>query len=275
MSNVDFTLAFIGGGNMATSLIRGLLNSGFSPQKISVSDPVAAQLETLSELGVQTFTTNDDAVAGRDAVVLAVKPQVAQKVVAELNTLQPHQLLISIVAGINTASLYTWANPEQAIVRCMPNTPALLGAGMSALFAGQRCQPDQRHIAETLLSATGKTLWVDHEQALDAVTAISGSGPAYFFLLMEAMIDTGIDLGLDRETATNLTLQTAFGAALMAQKSDESPGVLRHNVTSPGGTTAAALAVMMDAQLPDIIERALHAANTRAGELAEEFGGNI
>ncbi len=274
MSSPNFTLAFIGAGNMAASLIHGLLKDGLPPQTISVADPVAAQREKLAELGVNTYDNNNDAVTGRDVVVLAVKPQVAQSVVTALETLTPKQLLVSIAAGINMTSLSNWSHPEQAIVRCMPNTPALLGVGMSALYANNYCQAEQRQLAQTLLNAAGKTLWVEKERALDAVTAVSGSGPAYFFLLMEAMIDAGVDLGLDRKTATTLTLQTAYGAALMAQSSDESPSVLRQNVTSPGGTTAAALAVMAEAGLPSIIKNALHAADTRAAELAEEFGGD-
>ena len=166
-----------------------------------------------------------------------------------------------------------WTSTEQPIVRCMPNTPALLGAGMSALYANHCCTERQRDIATQILDAAGNTLWVQEEGALDAVTAVSGSGPAYFFLLMEAMIDAGVGLGLDRDTAAKLTLQTAYGAALMARDADESPGVLRQNVTSPGGTTAAALEVMTEAGLPATINAALVAADKRAAELAVEFGG--
>ena len=266
-------LAFIGAGNMAASLIHGLLNDGASAADIRIADPVPAQRDKFASLGVQTYADNDQAVAGADIVVLAVKPQVARDVVSGLTTLQPAQVMLSIAAGINLASLSRWSSAHQPIVRCMPNTPALYGAGMSALFANDHCSTTQRQLAETTLTAAGETLWVSQESALDAVTAVSGSGPAYFFLLMEAMVDSGVALGLDQKTATRLTLQTAYGAALMARDSDESPAVLRQNVTSPGGTTAAALEVMMERHMPEIIKAALVAADARATELAEEFGG--
>jgi len=217
-------------------------------------------------------------------VVLAVKPQVAGDVVRGLSALRPGQLLLSIAAGITLSSLASWSRPHQAVVRCMPNAPALLGAGMSALYANEHCTDRQRTLAETILRAGGETLWVPQEAALDAVTAVSGSGPAYFFLLMEAMENAGSELGLPRrtarlltleqDTATHLTLQTAYGAALMARDSKDSPAVLREKVTSPGGTTAAALAVMLERDLPATITAALQAANDRAAELAVEFGGD-
>ncbi len=223
------SVAFIGAGNMASSLIQGLLRDGLPAGHIHVADPVAEQRDKLANLGVMTYEDNNLAIASADAIVLAVKPQVAQKVVSTLNGLRPSQVLISIAAGINLESLASWTSVAQAIVRCMPNTPALLGAGMSALFANHSCTTAQCDMATQILDAAGKTLWVQNEGALDAVTAVSGSGPAYFFLLMEAMIDAGVGLGLDRDTATELTLQTAYGAALMAREADESPGVkIRH-----------------------------------------------
>lgn len=268
-------LAFIGAGNMASSLVRGLISDGANASDLRVADPVPAQREKFAELGVSTYADNNEAVNGADLVVLAVKPQIAKSVVNELDALQPNQVLLSIAAGINLTSLGQWSSVEQAIVRCMPNTPALFGAGMSALFANQQCDPAQRQLAETTLAAAGATLWVKQESELDAVTAVSGSGPAYFFLLMEAMVDAGLGLGLDQQTATTLTLQTAYGAALMARDSDASPAVLRQNVTSPGGTTAAALEVMMERGMPTIIHAALVAADARAAELAQEFGGEV
>jgi pyrroline-5-carboxylate reductase len=273
LSSTQSTLTFIGAGNMAASLVQGLLNDGYQAQQIRVADPIDAQRQKLAALGVQTFDDNNAAISGSDVVVLAVKPQIAERVLTELVALQPDQLLLSIAAGINLHSLSRWTHTEQAIVRCMPNTPALLGAGMSALYPNAYCHPAQRELAQAVLAAAGATLWVDNERALDAVTAVSGSGPAYFFLLMEAMVDAGVSLGLDRATATTLTLQTAYGAALMANRGNDSPSTLRQNVTSPGGTTAAALEVMTQAKLPDIVRQAVQAADKRAFELSEEFGG--
>ena len=267
-------LAFIGAGNMASSLIQGLLSDGVKAQRISVADPMADQLAKLAALGVNTFADNDAAIATADVIVLAVKPQIAEPVLCALADLKHHQLVVSIAAGINLTSLCNWTDPAQPIVRCMPNTPALLGVGMSALFASAQCTQPQRELAQAILSAAGETLWVPTENALDAVTAVSGSGPAYFFLLMEAMIDAGVALGLDQQTAARLTIQTAYGAALMARQSDDPPGVLRHNVTSPGGTTAAALEVMTDQGLAETIMSALVAADARAREMAVEFGGS-
>jgi pyrroline-5-carboxylate reductase len=273
-TSADTRLAFIGAGNMASAMIQGLLRSGINGTQISVADPVADARARLADLGVATFSDNNQAIEGAQAVVLAVKPQVAQQVMKSISALQPEQLLVSIAAGINMASLTQWTCEQQAIVRCMPNTPALLGAGASGLYANSSCDARQRSLAESLLRSAGTTLWVKEESDLDAVTAVSGSGPAYFFLLMEAMIDAGVDLGLDRASATELTLQTAYGAALMAQQDNTNPAQLRQNVTSPGGTTAAALDVMLKAGMPDTIKAALQAAQRRAIVMAQEFGGN-
>ena len=265
-------LGFIGAGNMAFSLVKGLLNDGWAPAHLRVSDPQEQQLTKFADLGVTTTADNNEVVQSCSAVVLAVKPQVAGAVLGTLSTLRSEQLLISIVAGINIGSLTAWTAPEQAIVRCMPNTPALIGAGMTALFANRSCSAEQSNLAQSVLNTAGQTLWVEQEQMLDAVTAVSGSGPAYFFLLMEAIIAAGIELGLSPEIATKLTLQTAQGAALMAKQSADAPATLRHNVTSPGGTTAAALDVMQDAQMQQTIKSAVTAAQCRAAELAVEFG---
>lgn len=273
-TSADTRLAFIGAGNMASAMIQGLLRTGFSAKQISVADPAGDARARLADLGVATFSDNNQAIEGAHAVVLAVKPQVAQQVMLSVSALQPRQLLVSIAAGINLASLTQWTCEQQAIVRCMPNTPALLGAGASGLFANSCVDASQRSLAESLLGSTGTTLWVNEESKLDAVTAVSGSGPAYFFLLMEAMIEAGVDLGLDQASATELTLQTAYGAALMAQQNNTNPAQLRQNVTSPGGTTAAALDVMLAAGMPDTIKSALQAAQQRAIAMAQEFGGN-
>ncbi len=262
-------VTFIGAGNMARSLVTGLIAAD-AAAAITVADPVADQLAQYDDLPVTTCLDNQVAIAQADIIVLAVKPQIADRVFTDLS-LAPHQLLISIAAGIPLSALATWTNVAQPIVRCMPNTPALLGAGMSALYANKNCTATQRDQAESILRAAGATVWVEQEHALDAVTAVSGSGPAYFFLLMESMIDAGIELGLDEATASQLTLQTAYGAALMAMKTDDSPRTLRENVTSPGGTTEAALAVFQEQGLPAMVSAALAQAARRSTELAAEF----
>ncbi len=264
-------LAFIGAGNMATALIRGLLADGVPPGQVHVADPVAEQRQAMAAAKVNTYEQNQDAAARADVVVLAVKPQLAAEVVQSLQ-LRSGQLLISIAAGINLHSLRRWTAEDQPLVRCMPNTPALLGAGITGLFANPACSPGQRQTAEKLLAAAGDTVWVAAEHELDAVTAVSGSGPAYFFLLMEAMVEAGTGLGLSRDTATRLTLQTAYGAALMARDSKQPPATLRANVTSPGGTTAAALEVLNKQNFNRIVDAALNAAEQRAAQLSEEFG---
>lgn len=265
------TIAFIGGGNMARSLITGLLGAGTDPERITVSDPMPAQRELLAELGVRTTDDNGAAVAGADTIVLAVKPQVLGAVLKAL-PIEPDQLLVSIAAGVPIEAIQTWTRPGQPIVRCMPNTPALLGAGITALYAGEAVDEAGLARAEQILAAAGRTLRVNEESKLDAVTAVSGSGPAYFFYLMEAMIEAGIGQGLDAETATVLTLETAYGAALMARERTSTPAELRANVTSPGGTTAAAIAALDAADSAATIRAALDAARDRAQALAREFG---
>ena len=257
---------------MARSLISGLIAAGTNPETISVADPDPHQRELLAELGVRTSADNGEAVAGAGAVVLATKPQVLATVLKGLTGLDGSQLLISIAAGVPLDAMSHWTSPGQPIVRCMPNTPALLGAGITALYGNAAVSAAGRERATAILGAVGRTLWVDEEEKLDAVTAVSGSGPAYFFFLMEAMIEAGISQGLDPETATVLTLETAYGAALMARERTRSAAELRAQVTSPGGTTAAALAVLEEAGGADIIARALDAARDRSMKLAEEFG---
>jgi pyrroline-5-carboxylate reductase len=264
-------IAFIGAGNMAESLVRGLLRNGHDPVAVTAADPDPGQRERIAGLGAHTEASNNAAIEGAQVVVLAVKPQLLRRVVVDL-TLEASQLVISIAAGVPLRGLESWCRPGQPIVRCMPNTPALLGAGITALYANLEVNQAQRERAQSILRAAGKTLWVDEERQLDAVTAVSGSGPAYFFYLMEAMIQAGTRLGLDVETATLLTLETAYGAALMAREGAATPGTLRQNVTSPGGTTARALSILDAGGTSGIILDALTGAATRARELAEEFG---
>jgi len=260
----------IGAGNMAFSLLNGLLGAGHPGGSLRAADVLRTQLERYAPLGITTYSDNAQAIAKADIVVLAVKPQVLQKVLAEL-PLARHQLLISIAAGIPIRTLEANSPPQQSVVRCMPNTPALVGAGISALFGNGSVSADHRAQVETLLRSVGKVIWVEDERQLDAVTAVSGSGPAYFFYVMEAMVRAGMELGLSREAATRLTIETAYGAALLARESDQDPATLRTNVTSPGGTTERALAIMNDAGVADAIVRALHGAAGRSAELAKEF----
>lgn len=268
MQNLNIT--FVGGGNMARSLASGLLGAGLSAGRLRVSDPDAAQRGRFESFGIETFDDNDRAVAGSDVIVMAVKPQLMGRVLGPLDV--GAALVVSIAAGVPLSALAAWTSPETAIVRCMPNTPALLGAGMTGLFANPRVTPAQRQVAEDILGAAGRTLWVETEALLDAVTAVSGSGPAYFFYLMEAMIDAGEALGLSRNNATLLTLETALGAARMAQEGGAAPAELRTNVTSPGGTTERALTILDAAGTRDAIKQAVTGAALRAKELAEDLG---
>lgn len=266
------TIAFIGAGNMAISLIRGLLETDTAPTTIIAADPSQEQRTKAANLGIKTSEDNNTAIRQAEVVVIAVKPQIAADVVKSLDSINPQQLVISIAAGIDLESLQSWLPNNQPIVRCMPNTPALVGAGMTALYANAAVNPVHRSAAERVLEAAGKIIWVNEESMLDAVTAVSGSGPAYFFLLMEHMIKAGTELGLDAQTSKALTLQTAYGAALMAQQATESVATLRENVTSPAGTTEAALNKMLEQHVPEAVVSALHAAHQRSIELAKEFG---
>ncbi|MEK9711157.1 MAG: pyrroline-5-carboxylate reductase [Thalassolituus sp.] len=268
-------IAFIGGGNMATSIIGGLIREGaVNPDLIHVSDPSSEQRERLTaDFGIQTHAENINAITSATVVILAVKPQVMKAVLEPLKaTLAARQpLLISIAAGISLSSLQEWSGCNFA-VRAMPNTPALTGTGATGLYASENVSLDQRNLADTLLGATGLAVWVQTEAEIDAVTALSGSGPAYYFLLMEAMIEAGIKLGLSEETARRLTLQTALGAGKMASQSDVAPDELRRRVTSPGGTTEQAIATFEGAHLRDIVKAAMDAAAKRAAELSDELG---
>jgi pyrroline-5-carboxylate reductase len=269
------TIAFIGGGNMAKSLISGLIADGFKPDNIRVADPEPQRLAALSaDYAIQSFTDNAMAIQGCDIVVLAVKPQQLQDVVKQLSMhWQADQLLVSIAAGIRTADLQRWLNnADAAIVRTMPNTPALVQAGATALFANQAVSAQQLELAESIMRSVGLTLWVDEESKLDAVTALSGSGPAYYFLVMEAMEKAAVELGLSPETAKLLCVQTAFGAAKMALESNDDPKLLRQNVTSPGGTTERAIHELQDGGLEALFENALIAAALRSRELATQLG---
>ncbi|KAF0810960.1 pyrroline-5-carboxylate reductase [Alcanivorax sp. S71-1-4] len=264
-------IGFIGAGNMATSLVGGMIAKGIRPARIWMSDVSEARL---AELGrqhrVHTTTRNDEVAQRCDALVLAVKPQVMAEVCASL---RPHfgdraPLIISIAAGVTVDNLRTWLG-DVPVIRTMPNTPALVQAGATGLFAGPGVTEEHRTLANQIMGSVGLSFWFEQESELDVVTAVSGSGPAYFFLLMEAMINAGEQLGLDSRTARQLVLQTAWGAAQLAITSEQPPATLREQVTSPGGTTAAALNVFEQAGLRDLVDKALTAARDRARELAK------
>jgi len=266
-------IAFIGAGNMAASLIGGLRAQGVEADSIRASDPGAeTRGKIAAEHGITVFADNSEAVEGADVVLIAVKPQAMKAVCEALRpSLKPNQLVVSIAAGITCASMKNWLG-EQPIVRCMPNTPALLRQGVSGLYATEQVNEEQRAQAEQLLSAVGIALWLEEEQQLDAVTAVSGSGPAYFFLLIEAMTAAGVKLGLPREVAAQLTQQTALGAALMATGSDVDAAELRRRVTSPAGTTEAAIKSFQAGGFEALVETALTAAAHRSAEMAEQLG---
>lgn len=268
-------LAFIGAGNMARSLIGGLIADGWDATCISVSDPDTAQLAALSSrFQVNTDTNNHTVTENADVVVLAVKPQIIRDVGLDLSDLIQNRqpLLISIAAGIRATDLQRWLGGSCALVRCMPNTPALVQSGATALWRNEHVGDEQKDLAESILRAVGLALWVDSEDLMDSVTALSGSGPAYFLLVMEALQEAGQAMGLPEETAKLLSLQTAFGAAKMALESSEDAAVLRQRVTSPGGTTEKALAVLENGGLRALFSDALNAARERSRELAEQFG---
>ena len=272
---IDCDIAFVGSGNMCRSLVGGLVSGGCLAERIRVSDPDVSQTQAVAQqFGVRTFQDNEAAVRGAKVVVFAVKPQVFQDAAATLGPLLLSQetLIVSIAAGIREPDIRHWVGGEIAIVRTMPNTPALVQSGATALFANQLVSQDQRDLAESILRAVGLTVWLDDEQQIDAVTALSGSGPAYFFLVMEAMENAGKKMGLPEETARLLTLQTAFGAAKLALESHEDAGVLRKRVTSPGGTTERAVGILTDGGLEELFLSALQGARQRSIELAAAFG---
>jgi len=266
-------IGFIGGGNMASSLLSGLIASGHSPQHLWVSDINADTLKALAEnLNVNTSTSNDTVINEVDVVVLAVKPQTLSSVAKSAAALiqQKKSLVVSIAAGINQHSLSQWLGADTAIVRCMPNTPALVLTGATALHANTKVTTEQRNLAENILRSVGIALWVKDESELDAVTAVSGSGPAYYFLLMEAMEKAALELGLSEVTARLLVQQTALGAAKIALESPESPEQLRKRVTSPGGTTQRAIETFEQAGFTELVSKALHAARDRSIEMSKQ-----
>ena len=271
------TVAFIGGGNMANALVSGLLNQQCPTSQIHVIEVSDALRTNWSERGISTSASPDTRLKHCKVWIFAVKPQQMKEVVLQCKPwLSPDTLVISIAAGISIASLAAWLGSAQTpfhhIVRCMPNTPALVGAGVTGLAAPATLSTADRHIATRLLTAVGQAVWVKDDAAIDAVTALSGSGPAYIFLFLEALIKGGEDLGLTSNQAKELALATFFGATKLAMDSPDSPTTLRERVTSKGGTTAAALAVFQESHFVDIVAKAMKAADQRAQELSNEFG---
>lgn len=271
MDHRKLSIGFIGGGNMAQAIVAGLVRAGHEASLLAVAEPGEAQRARIAAIhnGIRAVTRNADVAANSKVLVLAVKPQVLPAVLMELaGVARPAgQLLISVAAGVRITAIAAAFDGVAPVVRVMPNQPALLGAGMSVLVAGATATANDRAQAEYIARSTGETLWLDDETLMDAVTAVSGSGPAYFYLLIEAMEATARELGLPAEAARTLVRQTALGAAMAAAVPGSDPAALRASVTSPGGTTAAALAVMEQAGLRETLRRAIVAARDRGTEL--------
>lgn len=262
-------ITFIGAGNMSEALISGLVKAGHNPSNITVTDTKSARLEALTNLcGVQTSTENVDAVIEANIIVLAVKPQMLETVLAEIgNRIPDDATVVSIAAGIGLQKMREFSRRDHlSFVRVMPNTPALVGAGMSVLFSD--AAQSHKDAAEYILAASGKTAWVNEERLLHAVTAVSGSGPAYFFLLAETMQAAGEALGLPKELAAKLANQTALGAGKMLAESGRNAATLRSQVTSPGGTTQAAIDTMYEYEFPAAVRKGVQAASSRSRELS-------
>ena len=267
-------IGFIGAGNMAYALIKGLLSNGFDAKNINVSDSNDELLiKRKSELNIATYSDNTSLLNNSDIVVFAVKPQVLSIVCLQLkNKVKPNHLFVSIVAGIRGNDINRWLGGNFALVRTMPNTPALFQSGVTGLFANDLVSNQQKELVTSILSSVGECFWVDDEKLIDAITAISGSGPAYFFLLMQSITQAATALGLDEKTANSLSIQTSLGASLMATKSGKDSKTLRKEVTSPNGTTQAAIESFQDQNFEGIVAAATRAAYDRARELSNDLG---
>ena len=271
------TVTFIGGGNMARAIYGGLLDSGFSATNLSVVDPSAAAQDNARQAGIEhVYDSAPGEALLADLIVLAIKPQITKAALQPLSgRLATHSLVLSIVAGINAESLAALLGLSDTgrIIRCMPNTPALVGEGMTGLYASRDAgSAEGKALAERVMSSVGQCVWVENESDLDVVTAISGSGPAYFFLFIESLTDAAIALGMNGESARKLALQTALGASRLASLSREDAVTLRKNVTSPGGTTEQAIKAFEASDIRGIVAQATKAAARRSVELSREFG---
>lgn len=267
----ETAVGFIGAGNMAGSIIRGLIDAGKKPESIFVTDIDDKKLQSITaETSVNSAATQKIP-SLVDVLILAVKPQVMKSVCQELMNIDTVQLVISVAAGIKITQMEEWLNSETAIVRCMPNTPALVGEGATGLFANKLVSDHQRTLAQSIMGSVGLTSWMKNEKDMDTVTALSGSGPAYFFLLMEAMQEVAQELGLKKDVAENLICQTAIGASKLIQESNDSSLILRKKVTSPGGTTERAINVFESGNIRGLVRDALIAARDRSIELSEDL----
>ena len=270
--NLDETvIGFIGAGNMAGSIIRGLIGAGKNPESIFVTDIDDQKLQSITAETSVNSTATKKMPSLVDVLILAVKPQVMKSVCQELTDVEAVQLVISIAAGIKITQMEQWLNSEVAIVRCMPNTPALVGEGATGLFANKLVSDHQKITAQSIMGSVGLTSWMQSEKDMDTVTAVSGCGPAYFFLLIEAMQEVAQELGLKKDVAENLICQTAIGASKLIQESNDSSLILRKKVTSPGGTTERAISVFESGNIRGLVRDALIAARDRSIELSEDL----
>ncbi|EPJ45212.1 MAG: pyrroline-5-carboxylate reductase [Osedax symbiont Rs1] len=267
-------IAFIGAGNMSRAIFGGMLANGYPAEKITATGRDINKLADLADQGMHVTTDNGAAMASADIVFLALKPQLMHSVISPLADLaQQHKpLIVSVAAGITADSINRWLGGNLAIIRCMPNTPALVQQGASALCANQQVSAQQKQQVQTMIASTGIALWVETEEQLDVVTALSGSGPAYFFMLMESMINAAVAQGLPKDIAQQLALQTAQGAATIAQHSDVDPAELRRRVTSPKGTTEQAILYFEQENFPEIIKQGMQKNINRSKQLAVELG---
>lgn len=271
----SYKLAFVGAGNMAKSFIGGLIADGYNPDDIWASNPSDEKLKIIhQEFKINTTTDNHEAVANADVVIMAVKPNIIQKVCEDIKgSLDPKRhLIISVVAGIYTDTINEWIGEDFAVIRSMPNTAALIQASATVLFANAKASHEQKQIAEEINQAVGLALWIDNEDLMDAVTAVSGSGPAYFFLIMESLVQAAESLGIQKETARKLILQTATGAARMATESGEKLSTLRKNVTSKGGVTESAILSLEQGNIRTLITGALQDAHLKSINISRILG---
>jgi pyrroline-5-carboxylate reductase len=268
-------IAFLGGGNMASALIGGLIAKGADPRSISVVEMTPAAREKLgARYPVHLSTAPDAGMQGAEVLVLAVKPQDMKRALASVSGFSREKLVVSVAAGITLKSLSRWLGGHRKIVRCMPNTPALIAAGITGLYAAPEVEKNEREKAETILRAVGDVVWMPEERLLDPVTAVSASGPAYVFWFIEQLAASAEKLGIPKDAALKMAKQTVLGSALLASQSADSPETLRKNVTSKGGTTEAALKVFDEAKLAEHFARAVAAASKRGEEMGREFGGD-
>ncbi len=270
----DIRIRFVGAGNMAASLIGGLINKGMTASQITASDPGKNQRDYIEkQFQILTYGDNNAHFGMPDIVIIAVKPQIMKKVLKNVapSIVRTSPLVVSVAAGITTQQIKQWLGAELPVVRTMPNTPALIGQGAIGMYANEAVDENQKLMTEQVMDAVGTSIWVKKESKIDAVTALSGSGPAYFFMFMEYLQQAAEKLDLSAEDAALLTKKTAIGAALLAERSPETLSQLKDRVTSPNGTTAAALASFTANDIRNIIEKAIQAANDRSVELSKEF----